>query len=356
MPPVSGGIAGTFASPSSRSSPASEPGTLRDRMRARSIAIGPTYSTKYNEKATILWNDGFRRGPTILFRRRGEPSLTQINARRDLRHETRQARRAKRRPGLREPLAELLDLLGGGMADAIDGEIDDVGLADEARQQGEIVVDAAVMRDQRAAALGDESLELVDQFRPSADIENLRASKRFAEFVRASLVERLERRFERGELSLGKVGSGDRLATFSFGARALVLAGAQLQLQRGGARAFVREFRAAISPAPPNAPRTARRPARTLRTRRASPRAVRSSRAWLPAPLRKRPDAPAAARSCRRVRRVQPRAAASARYRAAPPPRPDATTCGRRRRRPARASSSVAGWVSSAQYGPAISP
>ena len=181
-------------------------------------------------------------GPTILFRRRGEPSLTQINARRDLRHETRQARRAKRRPGLRKPLAELLDLLGRGVADAIDGEIDDVGLADEARQQGEIVVDAAVMRNQRAPALGDESLELVDQFRPSADIENLRASKRFAEFVRASLAERLERRFERGELPFSKVGSGDRLATFSFGARALVLACAQLQLQRGGACAFVREF------------------------------------------------------------------------------------------------------------------
>ena len=87
------------------------------------------------------------------------------------------------------------------------------------------------MRDQRAAALGDEGLELVDQFRPSADIENPRASKRFAEFVRASLVERLERRFERCELPSRKVGSGDRLATFGFRARALFLAGAQLQLQ-----------------------------------------------------------------------------------------------------------------------------
>src|SRR5271170_4260222 len=139
-------------------------------------------------------------GPTILFRCGGEPSLTQINARRHLLHETCQARRAKRRPGLRKPLAKLLDLLGRGVADAIDREIDHVGLADEARQQREIVVDAAIMRNQRAAALGDESLELVDQFPPSADIENLQISKRFAEFVRASLVERLERRFERGQL------------------------------------------------------------------------------------------------------------------------------------------------------------
>ncbi len=51
-----------------------------------------------------------------------------------------------------------LDLLRGRMADAIDGKHDRIGLTDQARQQRQTVVDAAVVRLQGAAALGDEGL------------------------------------------------------------------------------------------------------------------------------------------------------------------------------------------------------
>ena len=129
------------------------------------------------------------------------------------------------------------------MADAVDGEIDDVGLADEAGQQREAVVDAAVMRDQGAAAHGDKGLELIDQLGPSADVENPGTPRQcFAEIPRTCLVGGLERRLERGELPPREGGHCDRVATFRFGTHALFLAGGQFQLQRRRARGFVGEF------------------------------------------------------------------------------------------------------------------
>ena len=181
---------------------------------------------------------------------------------------------------------------------------------------------------------GDESLQLIDQLRPAADVENAEAA------------EVADARSRRAAACAASSAASSRLrspasrsasrASASARARAASLAASRFASALG-ARRLVREASPADR-ATSTCVGVCAAGAASRRLGAARPRAASASLAKPRAFARRRPRAaPAGARSCRRARPDRPRAGAAARCRAAPPRRPDARACARRRRRPAQA-------------------
>ena len=78
----------------------------------------------------------------------------------------------------REPMPALaLHEAHGVVADAIDREYREIGAADQARQQGHAVLDAAVMVEECTAGAFHQGLELRHLIGPATDVKHLRAAE-----------------------------------------------------------------------------------------------------------------------------------------------------------------------------------
>ncbi len=79
---------------------------------------------------------------------------------------------AERRPGLRLLAAEAFDGVGCVVTDAVDGEGDDIGLANQARKQRRMVMPAPIMHQQHPASFGEQRPHLLNGAGAAAHIQH----------------------------------------------------------------------------------------------------------------------------------------------------------------------------------------